>query len=364
MSRPAHERYLLLDHGRGLAALAVVSFHAAHQWIVGPAPAGLTWLAAIAREGWRGVHVFFVISGYCIAQLAWREIRGRRSPLRFLRDRFLRIFPAYWAACLLAAALALLALPFNELPLLATATAPGALPSSVREWLGHSLLIEPLLGQQSYLLVAWTLSWELAYYVMVAILVVVGVQLGVIPALLLALLAALAGACPPCLAQLPALGGWTEFTCGAMVFGAATARQEGRPSWPWLTAMALLGGLGLLVPAASIMLSFSAAFAFLLHWLRPYDHILAHRPGVIWLGALGAMSYSIYLVHAPVISPVINLLRRQIPASSPYFLVPIFVAGAAGLATAGFFYRFVECRVEQWRKTRCPALPPSPLSNS
>ena len=67
-------RYELLDHWRGFAALAVLWFHAASPWFAQSVPLGLGWFAALAEEGWRGVHLFFVISGYCIAQLALRKI--------------------------------------------------------------------------------------------------------------------------------------------------------------------------------------------------------------------------------------------------------------------------------------------------
>src|SRR5882724_4325160 len=99
MQATAGNRYLTLDHWRGLAALSVASFHAISPWRTGPHPAGADWLVAVMGQGWKGVHLFFVISGYCIGLLALREIRGRRLPGTFLANRFLRIFPPYWAAC-------------------------------------------------------------------------------------------------------------------------------------------------------------------------------------------------------------------------------------------------------------------------
>ena len=63
-------RYQSLDLWRGLAALLVVVFHAFasytganysdyHPVVVA------CWL--VGGNGWLGVHIFFVVSGYCIA---------------------------------------------------------------------------------------------------------------------------------------------------------------------------------------------------------------------------------------------------------------------------------------------------------
>jgi len=129
----------------------------------GPAPRGFGWLAAVASRGYMGVHLFFVISGYCIAQLALRELRSGRDGGRFLRSRLLRIFPPYWTACIVAMVLALVALPFNHTQFFSSPASPGAVPGSVSHALGTVLLLDPLLGQRSYLTVAWTLSWEISF---------------------------------------------------------------------------------------------------------------------------------------------------------------------------------------------------------
>ncbi|MBN8911283.1 MAG: acyltransferase, partial [Rhizobiales bacterium] len=61
---------------------------------------------ALARGGFIGVDVFFVISGYLITRIILREIEsGSFSLLDFYTRRARRIFPAL-AAVLLASALA------------------------------------------------------------------------------------------------------------------------------------------------------------------------------------------------------------------------------------------------------------------
>lgn len=354
MGSAATSRYQTLDHWRGLAALSVACFHAIFPWMAGPHPSGTGWIVFVLGEGWRGVHLFFVISGYCIAVLALREIRSHRLSGFFLANRFLRIFPPYWAACVVAAAGALAALPFNHQPLFAVQHADGALPGSIGSFLQHVFLLEPLYpGSSGYLLVAWTLSWELSFYLLAAGLILVAVVIHPRVAIALGLGLAVAATVRQFIAFWPALGGWAEFTCGSCVFAAETARAEGRPVWPWLLFVAGLGSVGWITAGSTSMLSFAAAFAFLLYGLRPYDSSLAKLPGGRWLAAVGVMSYSLYLTHVSIISPLRNLLSRIISPSSPWFSLPIFVSLGASIGGAWLFYRWVEAPVERWRKSHC-----------
>jgi len=64
------------------------------------------------------------------------------------------------------------------------------------------------------------------------------------------------------------------------------------------------------------------------------------------------MSYSLYLIHAPIINPVRNLLARVIPVSSPWFVVPLLAALGSGVASAWLFYQWIEAPFERWRKSR------------
>lgn len=353
-------RYATLDHWRGFAALSVVVFHAFSPWLGGNAPPNFNWLAAIAEQGYLGVHLFFVISGYCIAQLVLREFRRGRNVLEFLRQRFLRIFPPYWAACLVAAALALAALPFNHAVLFATPTAPGALPSSINALLGHTFLLDQFLGRPGYLLVAWTLTWELSYYLLAALLLGLALRLGAVAGLSCAFLLAAVGAFPAATARLPSLSGWSEFMCGACVLFALDSASSRRTAWPWLAAIASLGLVGAATTAPHATLPFSAAFALALFYLYRLDARLASARAFSWLSPIGAMSFSLYLVHVPVASAVRNLLSRVFPHTDSTFSIPIILAILASLAAAQIFYRCVERPSETWRKSLLRPNPPVP----
>src|ERR1700732_970273 len=81
-----------IDVIRFLAALSVVGFHlgylnnAADFKAIWP----VTWF------GWIGVEVFFVLSGFVIANSA-----NGANPMQFLKGRALRLYPAAWCCAIL-----------------------------------------------------------------------------------------------------------------------------------------------------------------------------------------------------------------------------------------------------------------------
>lgn len=89
-----------LDIARGLAALMVFCFHISNL-ITAASPT----LGRLASYGYMGVPIFFVISGYCMAASAKQVLRKNRSAGSFLRKRFLRIYPPFWASILVIMAI-------------------------------------------------------------------------------------------------------------------------------------------------------------------------------------------------------------------------------------------------------------------
>jgi peptidoglycan/LPS O-acetylase OafA/YrhL len=99
-----------LDGLRGLAILAVIAVHAfSERLLAGHALArSIAW---VARAGWLGVDLFFVLSGFLITRLL---VASRGSPgyfRRFWLFRCLRIFPLYYATLVAVLLLAPLVWP-------------------------------------------------------------------------------------------------------------------------------------------------------------------------------------------------------------------------------------------------------------
>ncbi len=136
---------------RGLAAVAVVAYHASRH--VDKA-LGAPGLAALFQPGQAGVDMFFVLSGFIILHVHRRDI-GRPGRLRhYLGRRFTRVLPLYWVALLATIIMGLAASP--------------VLPGGGRLLLSVLLLPSypaPLLG------VAWTLQFEMLFYASFALLI-------------------------------------------------------------------------------------------------------------------------------------------------------------------------------------------------
>ena len=83
-----------------MAGLAVLLFHSLNAYPPDALPIGFKALQAVTEWGWLGVHVFFAISGWCIAERLAKGRRTGESGRHFAAERFLRIYPTYWAALL------------------------------------------------------------------------------------------------------------------------------------------------------------------------------------------------------------------------------------------------------------------------
>jgi peptidoglycan/LPS O-acetylase OafA/YrhL len=86
-----------IDLLRFLAALSVVLFHYGFNGhAMGLSALALPELSAVARYGYLGVELFFMISGFVILMTA-----GGGSLRGFVVSRITRLYPAFWACCTL-----------------------------------------------------------------------------------------------------------------------------------------------------------------------------------------------------------------------------------------------------------------------
>ncbi|MDI1335069.1 MAG: acyltransferase [Lacunisphaera sp.] len=338
-------RYGLISHLRGTAALAVTLFHSFGAYENQAVWAPLEPVRQLAGHGWLGVHIFFVLSGYCLAEkMSALALRGRGAG-DFLLDRFWRIVPPYWLTLIGLVLLGVLAASFNHLGW------RSALPPDWQAVAGDVLLLHPALGTPGLLLVSWTLACEAGFYLIVAGLLFLWPRVGGFGgALLVGTILMLACVLPGVAGRNLVLTYWPEFWLGLAAYAALAARRRG-------TGLALLTGSAALVawsPGGALgEIHFAAvATAVLLVALHPLDGRLTALPALRWLGTMGVWSYSLYLVHVPLLSRAQNLAGRWVPPDSAAFLAVWLASLALALVGAWAFYRCVEGPLERWRHRR------------
>jgi peptidoglycan/LPS O-acetylase OafA/YrhL len=352
----AGSRYHTLDHWRGFAALWVLVYHGNR----GHPELAPDWLGRFVTHGWLGVPVFFVISGYCIAERTAREQAWHGSAQAFMRDRLLRIYPPYWAAVILSLGLNVAGALAKGRPL----SAPFVLPDGLAGAVAALGAVEPWFDRPTYLLVAWTLSYEIGFYLCAAAGIALAMRtrrpwLG--PLWWGALLAL--GFMPAVTRLIPLLALWPHFALGGIVWlswqgsasvGVRLLRGTAAVGLVWLAAATLpVGG--------AHALSFSCVCAWLLVWLRPADHRLAQTPLLGWLGWVGTFAYSLYLVHVPIVGKFGNLMERWPPLAAHPLLL-LVLSCLLTLPCAWLFYRTIELRCEAFRKRQSRAagiIPPA-----
>lgn len=95
-------RLYALDHLRALAAILVFYWHGLRMLGIKATYQPIDWVTSLFEEGWIGVSLFMVITGFTFTILT----HGRKIDyLPFLQNRFLRIFPLLFLVMLYGAAL-------------------------------------------------------------------------------------------------------------------------------------------------------------------------------------------------------------------------------------------------------------------
>ncbi len=357
---PSPARYAYVDGLRGFAAAWVVLFHLWNRFYPGlstqsrPLPDGppgdpLAALSLFAFGfGYSGVTLFFVLSGLCIHLPQARRGVYRVAPGEFAARRFKRLYPAYLASI----AFAVLALALPKLLL----AAGGRSFDWWAEVHARDALINAAFLQQvwpeslEFNGVYWTLVYEVQFYTAYPALLWCLRRAGLVPVgvILFACEVAFASVPPP----VPCffLAKYFEWFLG-VVAAEVLARNPARVS-AVAAAVGAVAGLGggacaAFVPAVypvRDLLFAGGYFSLVLLAARGRGPVAAafNWRSLAWLGAF---SYSLYLVHVPVIDLVWVGLDRVAAARSGSPAVARWLSLAAvpaSVAVAYVFYRLFE----------------------
>lgn len=314
-----------LDGLRALAVAMVILFHlgCAYGWETGSA---MGCLLAPLRFGSSGVHLFLVLSGFCLTHAMFRRKQAGRVPgyPAYLAARWRRIAPPFYVAMALCLAAPALSLAIGR-------------PSSSASWLAphqvatHLLFIHGLWADTIDAISTpfWSLSLEFQFYLVFPLLFAAAERVGAARAV--AAVAVLSLAWRGWLAWgMPGhghlvhgffLGRWTEFALGMGVAWWYQRADRGRVPW-W--AFAVASAATLAAAAAAVSRGVPHASDYL--WGLGYAALVmatlvasergaflgrvAERPA--WV-ALGVASYSLYLTHSLLLERGVQVYRRLIP---------------------------------------------------
>lgn len=333
-----------LEMLRAFAALLVVMFHT--QTIFAPL-AGRVPFGDAFGAGYRGVDLFFVLSGFIIAHVHGGDLgRPDRLP-NYAFNRVARIYPAVWI--MTALAIGLYSAGFGGAAK-ATKLAPTAVAASA--------LLLPQHGD-ALVNVSWTLTYELFFYALFAVAIVH--RRAGLAALLLwqgaTALATLSGA------DLGLAGYYLRSLCLEFGVGLACAwwlrRSPSAVTGPsaWFAMLAagtfsFAAGMSLdrAIGWAGVPCALGAG-AIILALVRLEQAGRFRVPDLLVL--LGGASYAIYLVHYSAITVLAAVLARAgLAITDPLCLACAALGVIAGLA----FDRVADRPIQRWLRQRKVAL--------
>lgn len=312
-------RLPLLDALRGLAALSVCWYHLTNSYAVGSP------VRESGAYGWLGVEVFFVLSGFVIPYVLYHAAYdARRDWSRFLLKRIVRIEPPYLVAALGGILLWYL-----------SSLAPGFQGQFPSDLISLSLLLHVgyltgIAGYEWLNPVFWTLAIEFQFYLLISLLFPVLTTRAIV----------LRWAIAVCFAALTvALKGNSHnyifgylglFSLGIAVFQFRVGIVGFRECMALCTLATLCLVVGHNLPTALTALFTALAIVW-----------KAESCTSKYLSWLGAISYSLYLVHVPVGGRVVNLGKRFVTTTAGEVAVSLAAVGVSLLA-AYVLYLLVE----------------------
>jgi peptidoglycan/LPS O-acetylase OafA/YrhL len=327
---PNHKnRFTFLDVARALAALAVMVQHSMEGSGMQALERGAfatTWL----NLGETGVVMFFLVSGFIIPA----SIRGTPTFGKFWIRRIFRIYPLYWVIFFVTLAISVL-LVGDPVP---------NVPVTI---ISHIFIVQSWIGLPNYVGGSWTLLIEILWYASFSIAAFSKYGAGekIVQAFLVCFAGVIAsaalfyGAFPfgrVCMFALCFMG-YTYF----LYYEEKISKQRFN--------ILILAFLGLLF--ASIYVGFylnpsdaavTPAFScVLISWgisLTLFPFLFARRhlafANSAILAYLGEISYSVYLLHSPIIT-----VLKQTGLSGPLF---VLITAALTILIGTFTFKYIE----------------------
>ena len=357
-------RLIGLDGIRGLAALFVVLHHCYLLSFPGyPASTGPFW-ASWLIYGHFAVAVFIVLSGFSLAVAPARAGWRLDSPRRFFHRRAWRILPTYWPALVLSLLVAWTLAP-----------QPGESAPTAKSVVVNGLLVQDIFGAPTPNGAFWSIAVEVQLYLVFPLLLLLirrsgaALMIGAVAAAVLAV-----GALAPGVSLVDKLMRLTPqfallFAMGAAAAGVLRVAHRRVDRRPWLALAAGLPVLAVIAVQGSewtiahlfwVDVALGPCIALLIASVatgRPAHlvHFLDTRP----IRSLGSFSYSLYLIHAPIVVAFYALvIVPWLGHGTAAFVVGLLLAVPLAVIVARLFaalFEFPFTRHKTWPALKAAA---------
>ncbi len=325
---------------RGLACLAVVTFHFRYQL-----ESDYPVLTKLLSTGAIGVDLFFILSGFVITLSVSRMGTGIAAAGDFLKRRALRLLPAYFILLLinflLSGAMATFHYADKTQALISAATFSVYLPQHAPFYVDDS----------GFMGVRWTLNYEFLFYLMMSVCLLAHARWMALTALLCAVLIAL----PMTFGYQPTL-----FVRGYDMGYAYLNLMTNPIIWqfaagvlidliyPYMARLPVAIRVPFLLTALALLVQHIMSFQHTGHGLMASGTILALLLAAVafndsWLGRitprclvlLGDISFSVYLIHILAKDRLSKYFTDQ---GMMFFVINVLVALLLGWLS----YRYIE----------------------
>jgi peptidoglycan/LPS O-acetylase OafA/YrhL len=231
-------------------------------------------------------------------------------------------------------------------------------PLGGRAWAADLLLLGPYLGVSATLAVSWTLVYELGFYLCAAAALATwrGRHFGGRPLFVVGTLLCFAPWCWNAAAgPWLVLGLWANFFAGTAAWWIVRrgACRAGGSVLVTLAIVTIIQGV-----ATSAWNRYDIAPGRLTALATAFVLVGLHRPGErfgltqfgVGLRWLGRISYSLYLVHTVVMTPLQNLGTRFVSPASPVFVLVWLALLGSALVSGWLLNRWVETPLQRRQK--------------
>jgi peptidoglycan/LPS O-acetylase OafA/YrhL len=333
-------RMPLIDALKAIAALLVLLNHFSSYGPLAAAanqifPATVEWLYGYGRMA---VQVFLVIAGFLAARGLSADGQAlATSPLPLIWKRYLRLAIPFLAAiglAIVAAAIADHWMDDDAIPARAT----------FKQWLAHALMLQSILGFEALSAGVWYVAIDFQLFALMAVLLWAGRIRYAAPALVLALTTASLF----WFNRNAALDNWAIYFFGSYGLGAAAWWASDRKQLAsWLGVIAVVATAALVFDFR-LRILLALAIALILGFARRTDW-LERFPDLKPISYLGQISFSIFLVHFPILLLANGLYAKLELASPASAIFALILAFTASIASASLFYRWIESPVSSQR---------------